>query len=500
MAAVQFGGHPHRSFMTTRLFLVGVLCTACLLGQGTFVYTNNDPSDERNSVSAFSVGSNGELTMVAGSPFATGGTGLGVGAIAANRITTAIVKDFLYVANAGSNNVSAFSVNPATGFLTLVAGSPFATGGLADGYGISLATTPDDKFLIAANLSSENLTVYSIAANGALSPVAGSPFPAGPGGELDGIKVTPDGKFLAVARPLVNSVSMFGISGLGGLTPVPGSPFPAGGAGIDCNCSSNQLFIGEANSVSTIVSVQNIALNGALSPVAGSPFIGPGSNSNVVVLNPDDSKLFVSNQVSRTVTVFSVATTGALTLVPGSPFAAGVGAPSGMATNQAGTFLYTAGDNSLGFRAISGFSIAPSGALTSVPGSPFSTGFLGSLYALAVFPPKSCCLAPVITGASATPDVLWPPNQKLVDVTIDYTVTDHCPNTCVLTVSSNEPPVNDKEPDWVVIDAHHLRLRAERPGSGNGRTYTITITCTNDTNKQSSTQTVTVVVPHDKGR
>jgi 6-phosphogluconolactonase (cycloisomerase 2 family) len=436
--------------MTTRLFLFGALCTPCLLGQGTFVYTNNDRAP--NSVSAFSVGANGALSMVPGSPFATGGNGMGGGFFAANRITTGIVKDFLYVANGGSNNVSGFSINPATGVLTPVAGSPFATGGSADGFGISLATTPDDNFLIAANAESVNLTVYSIAANGALSPVPGSPFPAGPGGIPDGIKVTPDGKFLAVARFLVNSVSMFSISGLGGLTAVPGSPFLAGGTGlaggIDCNCSSNQLFIGEGNVGSTIVSVQNIAPNGALSPVSGSPFIGPGLNSSVVVLNPDDSKLFVSNQGSATVTAFSVAATGALTLVLGSPFLAAPGSiPSGMATNQAGTFLYTASF----FNEIIGFSIAPSGALTPVPGSPFSNGSPGfELFSLAVFPPKSCCLAPVITGASATPDVLWPPNHKFVDVTIDYTVTDPCPNTCVLTVSSNEPPVDDKEPEgWL---------------------------------------------------
>jgi hypothetical protein len=87
-----------------------------------------------------------------------------------------------------------------------------------------------------------------------------------------------------------------------------------------------------------------------------------------------------------------------------------------------------------------------------------------------------------------------------VDVTIDYTVTDPCPNTCVLTVSSNEPPVDDKQPEWIVVDAHHLQLRAERLGSGTCRVYTITITCTNDTNKESSTQTVTVLVPHGQGR
>jgi hypothetical protein len=91
-----------------------------------------------------------------------------------------------------------------------------------------------------------------------------------------------------------------------------------------------------------------------------------------------------------------------------------------------------------------------------------------------------------------------------VEVTIDYTVTDPCPNTCVLTVASNEP-INgtgdgNTSPDWEVIDAHHVRLRAERAGGGTGRVYTITITCTNDSNKESSIQTVTVLVPHDQGK
>src|SRR4051812_25261272 len=94
------------SFMTARLFLVGSLCAACLLGQGTFVYTNNDVIP--NTVSAFSVGADGALSGVPPfSPFATGGTGVGGGnkLIGADSITTAIVKDFLYVANGGSDDV-----------------------------------------------------------------------------------------------------------------------------------------------------------------------------------------------------------------------------------------------------------------------------------------------------------------------------------------------------------------------------------------------------------
>jgi 6-phosphogluconolactonase len=479
-----------------RLLFLIVLCAVSVLAQGTFVYTNNNIAGP-NSVSGFSVAANGALKAVPGSPFATGGTNIGFGGFtASNRITTAVVKNFLYAANFGfgSNNVSGFSIDPATGVLTAVPGSPFATGGVADGFGVSLATTPDDQFLIAAANEGSTITVYSIAASGALSQVPGSPFSGGPGGPTDGIKVTPDGKFLAVAKVTVNAVNMFSISLTGTLTLVAGSPFPASGsaAGLDCNCASDHLFAGDATSGPTTVSVFSIAASGALTQIPGSPFTGRGLNSNVAVLSPDENHLFVSNQFSSSITVFSVASNGALTLVPGSPFPApGAFFPSGMATNEAGSLLYLASGNT----GVYGFSIAPNGALTSVPNSPFSTGAGGSPFSLTVFPPKSCCPAPVITGASASPDTLWPPNHKFVVVAVNYTVAEPCPFTCVLTVSSNEPG----EHEWNVVDAHEVQLRAERNGNDAGRVYTITVTCTNDTNKKSSSETVTVPVLHDQG-
>jgi len=480
------------------LFLLMVFCTLPVMAQSTFVYTNNDRTP--NTISGFSAAADGVLSPVPGSPFTTGGNGAGGGSFTSNRITAAIVKTFLYAANSGSDNVSAFSIDPVTGILTAVPGSPFATGGVAAGIGMSLTTTPDDKFLIVANGSSMNITVFSVAATGALSPVAGSPFASGAGGPLSSAKVTSDGKFLAVSSA-AGSIFMFNVAATGALTPVPGTPTPAtGAAGIDCNCASTQLFVALNGALNSSVEVFDIGLSGTLSRITGSPFNGPGANSNVAVLSSDDSKLFVSAQDSNSVTVFNVASGGALSVVAGSPFPVlGAVSPSGMATNQAGTLLYTAALNNL----INGFSIGATGALTPVTGSPFSNGFPGNtgLLSLAVFPAKNCCPAPVISGASATPELLWPPNHRMVDVTIDYTVTDPCPNTCVLTVSSNEP-VNgtgdgNTSPDWEVIDVHHVRLRAERAGNGDGRTYTISITCTNDTNGLSSTKTVTVVVPHD---
>jgi 6-phosphogluconolactonase (cycloisomerase 2 family) len=456
----------------------------------TFVYTNNDRTP--NSVSAFLAGASGALTPVPGSPFPTGGNGAGGGFFASNRITTAVVKDFLYAANSGSNNVGAFAINPSTGGLTAVAGSPFATGGSADGIGMSLTATPDDKFLIAANGASMTLTVFSIAADGSLIQVPGSPFASGAGGPLASAKTTADGKFLAVSSA-PGVISMFNISATGGLTPVTGSTFPdPGAAGIDCNCAGKQLYVA-LNGATSKVDVLNIGASGVLSRLAGSPFTGPGINSNVAVLNPDDSKLFESDQDSNTVTVFSVASDGSLTVVPGSPFPAPTALfPSGMATNQPGTLLYVADFNN----SITGFSIASNGALTSVPGSPFSNGFPGGfgLLSLAVFPAKNCCQAPVISGASASPDMLWPPNHKFVDVAIDYTETSNCPSTCTLSVTSNEPATDQ----WMIVDAHHVQLLAERDGNGSGRIYTITITCTNSGG--TTTQTVTVLVPHDQGK
>jgi 6-phosphogluconolactonase len=496
---------------TLRRLLIAPVYALCLMAQDpAFVYTNNNVTP--NSVSAFSVGANGALSPISGSPFLTAGNSdPTINLISTNRITTTTTKNFLYVGNSGSNNVSAFSINTLTGVLAAVPGSPFATGGLSvGGGGISLAVTPDDQFLIATNNASGNITVFSIAVNGSLAPVPGSPFPVGAGGLMDGIKVTPDGKFLAVARSVgtlgPGPVSVFGITASGGLVPVSGSPFAtsANAGGVDCNCASTHLYVASGTGFSPTafeLDAFNIGANGALSPISGSPFVGPGAEDQVVILSPDDSKLFASNSASADVTVFSIGSDGVPTVVSGSPFPAGALFPSGMASNAAGTFLYVADVNT---QNISAFSIAANGALIPVPGQPFGATIpSGSiLSSLTVFPPKNCCPAPVLSGASATPDALWPPDHTFVEVTIGYEVTGPCPNTCVLTVASNEPANaggdGNTSPDWKVVDAHHVLLSAERSGEGAGRIYTVTITCTNNLNGLPSTKTVTVLVPHDQ--
>jgi hypothetical protein len=108
---------------------------------------------------------------------------------------------------------------------------------------------------------------------------------------------------------------------------------------------------------------------------------------------------------------------------------------------------------------------------------------------------------PAVGAATVDKRTLWPPLHQMEAVTVNYTATDNCDVNCVLSVTSNEP-INglgdgDAAPDWVIVDSHHLFLRAERGGKGNGRVYTITVTC-NDASGNTVVRTVTVQVPKDQ--
>src|SRR5882762_3870585 len=141
------------------VFLWFVLLTASGQAQSSFVYTNNN--DVPNTVAAFSVGFGGTLMTVPGSPFMTGGDGSGL-FVASNTAAATMRKRFLYVSNNGTNDISVFSIDTTTGALTPVPGSPFATGGSGSLFGISLAVTPNGKFLYAGNSVSSDISAFSV--------------------------------------------------------------------------------------------------------------------------------------------------------------------------------------------------------------------------------------------------------------------------------------------------------------------------------------------------
>jgi DNA/RNA endonuclease G (NUC1) len=104
---------------------------------------------------------------------------------------------------------------------------------------------------------------------------------------------------------------------------------------------------------------------------------------------------------------------------------------------------------------------------------------------------------PTITSLSASPNVVWPPNHKLVPVTVAVSATDAGgPTTCAVTSVTN----NETGPrDAFIRGPLRLDVLAERLGGGEGRVYTIRVTCT-DGSGNSAAATTTVRVPHDQGK
>ena len=98
-------------------------------------------------------------------------------------------------------------------------------------------------------------------------------------------------------------------------------------------------------------------------------------------------------------------------------------------------------------------------------------------------PPRTA--APVCTEATAGPASIWPPNHKLVGVTLTG-VTDPDGDAVGITVTgvTQDEPVDgtgdgDAAPDAVISgDGSAVQVRAERSGTGDGRVYELAFTAT----------------------
>ena len=178
-----------------------------------FLYVSNGAS---GSISAFSIGTNGVLTELGGSPFS-----LGAGATAAGLAIDA-KGQFLYAADSANNKVVSFSIAGGA----LGAGSPFSAGTKP----VAVAVDSTSSFLYSANQGSNDVSAFKIT-SGALTQVAGSPYAVQPTGSVGTpqpsfLTVDVSNTFLYVANFGSSSVSAFGIkSSDGTLGLITNSPF-----------------------------------------------------------------------------------------------------------------------------------------------------------------------------------------------------------------------------------------------------------------------------------
>jgi uncharacterized repeat protein (TIGR01451 family) len=115
---------------------------------------------------------------------------------------------------------------------------------------------------------------------------------------------------------------------------------------------------------------------------------------------------------------------------------------------------------------------------------------------------------PPVLVVDASPDTLWPPDHRMHEIILTFTVTDTCddnPTIRLLSVTSDEPDngvgdgnsVSDIQGADLGTADTSIELRAERHGGGDGRVYTLTYEV-EDASGNASSATATVTVPHDQ--
>lgn len=352
------------------------------------------------TITAADIAAAGVAQITVTNPPPGGGTSNPVGFVI-NGTRSAATPGFVYVANSifvslTAGTMAAFSVDPNTGVLTTVPGSPFQAGAEPAGLTADLS----GKFLYEASsipapggTLTNALTAFAInQSTGALTLVPGSPFSSGIEIGNGSPSVDSTGKFLYASGGTANPASTESIFGYGidattgALTPVSQAACinPGNGAGSSVSVAADPvaaLFfaLDATTSISSSGNVCAFSLNseGALQSVTGSPYsLGTSVLMSPVEITVDSfgQFVYVTNKSAAGISVFSITPgLGTLTQVQGSPFALGPTAGNDLSTSLAvdplGRFLYVLDDA----YSIWGYSInRNTGVLSLLNGFPFN--------------------------------------------------------------------------------------------------------------------------------
>lgn len=346
------------------------------------VYVTNSGSD---NISAYAVnGTTGGLSAIAGSPVANVSTPSAI-AISRNGF-------FAFATNSQTNKVTSFRIGTDGGLL-LASGTATSPNPASVGTAPSaVAISSDTEFLYVANQGSDSVTAFTIGSTGILTPVppeSGTPNPVAAGGSAPvSLLSSASDRFLYVANSADSTVSVFQIetSGLLKLVPPTGSlrnPVAVGGnAPSALALSSTGQFLYVANRASNNITAFQVETSGLLTLVApaGSgtnPMSIGGTGPIGIAVAPDGQVLYTANE-EGTVSALTIGTNGLLTLAPSSgsssnPIQAGTN-PSAITISQDGQFVYVAnrGGGVSAYTVVSG-----TGTLVPLPvllGNPFPTG------------------------------------------------------------------------------------------------------------------------------
>jgi len=336
---------PCRLFILVVMVLVTGVMSSALAGSQRFAFTTNnlDASLARYRVDT----ETGQLRFIDYMPL--------------GKSTPEVVLDpsgrFVLATSQSIDRVYVFRLNPATGELNKVPGSPFDVKGRAP---FSIVFHPTGRFLYMAHRYA-GVGAYTFDSDtGAVTPLPDSPYPAQ--SHPRSVVLHPSSRFLYAMNAYSNSISTFRLDQeTGALTEMPGSPITvgemgqidylaqrmqdvpdsAGGLPYHMTLDPQGRFAFVVNAASANISVFRLdAQDGHLSEVEGSPFF-TGFNPYSVTVHPSGRFVYVARPRDNLVEAHALdAETGRLTPLPGSPFSSGGEMPAAITFNADGRRAY----------------------------------------------------------------------------------------------------------------------------------------------------------------
>lgn len=295
------------------------------------------------------------------------------------------VPKFLYTA--GIFGISGYTISPATGALAPLAGSQFTAAGVIS----SLAITRDRQFLYAADSAQGVIWAFQIDVSGALVPVPNSPFFTPTTSSPISVVAHPTADFLFMTDVDTGEITTFTIGSDGSLAAIAPTTL-IGRVPLLTTISPDGRFFYQGVRLASAATIAGFSVesSGTLSALPGGP-VATGFRPSMLTVDPSGRFLYAaipSSTLGTSTSVFGYAIdpiAGTLTPITNSPFSAGE-SPVSAAADASGRFLYVVNNaDSAGGNSVSGFSIdASTGALSNIPGTPFSAA--ASPLSLAVEP------------------------------------------------------------------------------------------------------------------
>ncbi len=324
------------------------------------VYTMSNAT-AGNAVLVFRRAVDGSLTPATTVP--TGGLGVGRGLGNQNAVLLSDDRRWLFVVNAGSNDVSVFAVR--RGGLTLV--DRVASGGTQP-----VSVSFDHGLLYVLNAGGTgNISGFTLARNGKLTPLADSTRPlSGAATAPAQIEFNPDGKVLVVTEKATNNISTYTVDGDGrahGPLVYPAAGTTPFGFAFD---QRGRLFVTQAAggvADSGSMSSYRLSDSGVLDVI--SPSVATSETAACwVVVTKNGRYAYVTNGGSASVSAYRIQRDGSIVLRDADGRAGDTGAgsaPLDAALTRNSRYLYTLSPRN---GTIAAFRVQANGALTALPG------------------------------------------------------------------------------------------------------------------------------------